>query len=181
MITSFRCFFVQDLVPFLVDRECHGTCVLTATSSTEHFNETLAFIQWIDNLSHVMRLWYFSSSVNSFFKHACVAIQWARCLFYGRTLHLLTYFMCADSKGSGETARMRRLARAFTGRLCDKHHNLMSWLIANHYGNSITKTDSFAKYKQVNVHLQIFCLRILRLKYYMVFRYFSIFVAHAPN
>ena len=33
--------------------------------------------------------------------------------------------MCADSKGSGETARM---SRAFAGRLCDKYQNLMSWL-----------------------------------------------------
>ena len=36
--------------------------------------------------------------------------------------------MCVNSEGSGETARMRRLAWAFTGRLCDKYHNLMSWL-----------------------------------------------------
>ena len=27
-------------------------------------------------LSHLMRLWHFSSSVNSFFKHACASIQW---------------------------------------------------------------------------------------------------------
>ena len=27
-------------------------------------------------MSHVMRLWHFSSSVNSFFKRACAAIQW---------------------------------------------------------------------------------------------------------
>ena len=27
-------------------------------------------------MSRVMRLWYFLSSVNSFFKHACAAIQW---------------------------------------------------------------------------------------------------------
>ena len=36
--------------------------------------------------------------------------------------------MCANSEGSGETARMRRLARAFAGRLCDKYHSLMSYL-----------------------------------------------------
>ena len=36
--------------------------------------------------------------------------------------------MCANSEGSGETARMRRLAWVFAGRLCDKYHNLMSWL-----------------------------------------------------
>ena len=37
------------------------------------------------------------------------------------------YFMWANSEGSGETARMRRFAWAFAGRLCDKYHNLMSW------------------------------------------------------
>ena len=52
----------------------------------------------------------------------------ARCLIFGRTLRLLPYFMCANSEGSGETAQMRRLAWAFAGRLCDKYHNLMSWL-----------------------------------------------------
>ena len=36
--------------------------------------------------------------------------------------------MCANSEGSGETACMRWLARAFAGRQCDKYHNLMSWL-----------------------------------------------------
>ena len=64
----------------------------------------------------------FSSSVNSFFKHG------ARCLIFGRTLYPLPYFMCANSEGSDETARMRRLAWAFAGCLCDKYHNLMSWL-----------------------------------------------------
>ena len=48
---------------------------------------------------------------------------------FDRILLLLSYFMCANSEGSGETARIRRLARAFAGRLCDKYHNLMSWLI----------------------------------------------------
>ena len=37
--------------------------------------------------------------------------------------------MCANSEGSGETARMRRFAWAFAGRLCDKYHNFMSCLI----------------------------------------------------
>ena len=48
--------------------------------------------------------------------------------FFGRALRLLPYFMCENSEGSGEPARMRRLAWAFAGRLCDKYHNLMSWL-----------------------------------------------------
>ena len=42
---------------------------------------------------------------------------------------LVGYFLCTNSEGSGETARMRSLAWAFTGRLCDKYRNLMSWLI----------------------------------------------------
>ena len=43
-------------------------------------------------------------------------------------LRPLPYFMWANSEGSGETARMRRLAWAFARRLCGKYHNLMSWL-----------------------------------------------------
>ena len=31
----------------------------------------------------------------------------ARCQIFGRILRLLSYFMCANSEGSGETARMR--------------------------------------------------------------------------
>ena len=50
----------------------------------------------------------------------------ARYLIFGRTLRLFPYFICAHSKGSGNTVRMRRLAWAFAGRLCDKY--LMSWL-----------------------------------------------------
>ena len=34
----------------------------------------------------------------------------ARCLIFGWTLRLLPYFMFANSEGSGETARMCRLA-----------------------------------------------------------------------
>ena len=53
----------------------------------------------------------------------------ARCLMFGRTHRLLPYSMCANSEGSGETVRMCRVAWAFAGRLCDKYHNRMSWLI----------------------------------------------------
>ena len=44
---------------------------------------------------------------------------------FDQILHLLPYFMCANSEGS----EPRNLAWAFTGRLFDKYHNLMSWLI----------------------------------------------------
>ena len=39
------------------------------------------------------------------------------------------HISCTNSEGSGKTARMRRLAWAFAGRLFDKYHNLMNWLI----------------------------------------------------
>ena len=53
-----------------------------------------------------------------------------KCLIFGRTHRLLPYDMCANSEGSSETVRLRRLTRAIDGRLiiCDKYHNLMSWL-----------------------------------------------------
>ena len=92
-----------------------------------------------------MRLWLFSSSVKSFFKRACAAIQWSWVLigpfiFFhtscARTAKALARLrICAGSPEpslvlrSGETAHMRRLAWAFAGRLFDKYHNLMSWLI----------------------------------------------------
>ena len=45
--------------------------------------------------------------------------------------------MCTNSEGSGETARMRRIAWALAGRLCDKYHNLLCWVI------SVTVSDFF--------------------------------------
>ena len=51
-------------------------------------------------MSHLIRLWYFSSSVSSVLKRACAAIR-----IFGRALHLLPYFM---------------YTWAFAGRLCDK-------------------------------------------------------------
>ena len=48
--------------------------------------------------------------VNSFFKHACAAIQMARCLIFCRTLRLLPYIRCANCEGSGETAQTCMLA-----------------------------------------------------------------------
>ena len=49
------------------------------------------------------------------------------CCLVGPFVHF-HIFMCANSEGSGETARMRSLTLAFAGRLCDKYHNLMIWL-----------------------------------------------------
>ena len=83
-----------------------------------------------------MRLRYFSSSVNSFFKHP-VGLDIGP---------FVLVFMCANSEGSDETVRKRRLVSAFVGRLCGKYHNLMScakgknlrqsWLCVFHFRNA---------------------------------------------
>ena len=62
------------------------------------------------------------------FKRACAAIQW---LDVGFLVGLFVYFHTSyvrTGEGSGENARMRRLAWAFSGRLREKYHNLISWL-----------------------------------------------------
>ena len=69
-------------------------------------------------------------------------------VFFCRTLRLLPYFMCANSEVSGETARMRRLAWAFAGRLCGKYHNLMSWLKWIYFGK---KTKTWSLWKNNNL------------------------------
>ena len=80
-------------------------------------------------LNQLMRFWHFSSSVNSSSNAHAQPSSWATSLIFGLTLHLLPYFMWANSEGFGATARMRRLAWAFAGCLCDKYHNRMGWLI----------------------------------------------------
>ena len=82
-----------------------------------------------------------------------------RCLIFGWTLRLLPYFMSANSEGSGETARMRRLAWAFAGRPCDKYHSLMSWLkftISTKNNPSTHYVYQFASVKKVNINCE-FC------------------------
>ena len=84
----------------------------------------------------------------------------ARSLIFGRTLRLLPYFMCANSKGSGETARMRRLAWAFAGRLCDKYHNLMSWLKS--FYNCVYSSTSLWNVVTMSSNLAGYCIKVGR-------------------
>ena len=76
------------------------------------------------HLSHLMRLWRFSPSVNSFFKRACAAIQCG--LISDSSTSIL--HVCEQRRLWRVCANARRLAWAFSGRLCDKYHNLISWL-----------------------------------------------------
>ena len=65
---------------------------------------------------------------------------------------LFPYFMSTNREGSGETARMRRLAWAFASRLCDKYHNLMSWL--NLTANRCHWTQHERK-PTISIHVQL--------------------------
>ena len=68
-----------------------------------------------------MRLWYFSSSVSSFFKRARTAIQLSYMSdVWSDISSTLIFHVC-------EQRRLRR--DCADGRLCDQCHNLMSWLI----------------------------------------------------
>ena len=87
----------------------------------------------------------------------------ARCLIFGRTLRLLPdfmcllpNFMCLNSEGFGESERMHRLVWAFTGRLCDKYHNLMSWLLLHYfwgpsYPNCYSESKTYRLYREMHL------------------------------
>ena len=90
-----------------------------------------------DHSGHSMRLWYFSTSVNSFSNTHAQPSSGDRCLSLS-----IPYFICANSDHSGESVQMRRLAWAFAGRLCDKYHNLMSWLIFERLGMETVSLDT---------------------------------------
>ena len=104
------------------------TAPLLFAYGINRFSHDMALLHWstIETSHEIMALFVLHKLILQTRMHSHP--NGARCLIFGRTLRLLPYFMCKNSGGSGETERMRRLARAFAGRLCDKYHNLMSWL-----------------------------------------------------
>ena len=110
-----------------------GTSVFsenTAIFSVWHFDLNLrAGYWWVAyvkaEMSHVMRLWFFSSPVNHSSNMHVQPSSGARYLIFGRTLRLLPYIMC-EQCSLWQDCALRRLAWAFVGRLCDKYHNLMN-------------------------------------------------------
>ena len=50
-----------------------------------------------------------------------------RDLRFGRFIHLLSYFVCASSEGSGEAVQKHSLARAIADRICDEYQYLTWW------------------------------------------------------
>ena len=105
-----------------------------------------------------MRLWHFSSSVNSFFKYACAAIQWDLMCDFSQTLPLPPYFMCANSDGSGETARMRSSPEpSLVAYVISTIISFMSWLVymfpshlnqTRHFHRLFHRSSSFLKKKK---------------------------------
>ena len=75
-------------------------------------NQLQRAIVLTNHFSKLMRLWYFSSFVKSFFKRACAAIQWATYLIFGRTLPLLPYFMFPNNAGLSEPSLVTYVIRA---------------------------------------------------------------------
>ena len=66
------------------------------------------------------------------------------------SIRLLPYIMCASGEGSGESARMRRLTRAFTARQGDKNLNRERW--------HIYQIQSFTM--MLSYSLVLYCLKI---------------------
>ena len=141
------CLFILHMLIFFSSAWCQGLAAACDCGTSWTFLLTfLSADSWIKGdlywasirvttevmyLSQLMRLWHFSSFVNTFFKRACAAIRGRGELDVWFLVGPFDYFhtSCANSEGFCETVRMRRLAWAFAGRLCDKYHNLMSWLI----------------------------------------------------
>ena len=79
-----------------------------------------------NDLSRLMRLWHLSPSVNSIFKHACAAIHCGyTSVFWSDPSSTSILYVCEQRRLWRDGAS----ACAFAVRLCDKYHNLMSWLI----------------------------------------------------
>ena len=115
---------------------------MNTQKATEYIKQSLVGLL-LPYMNQLMRLWYSSSFVNSSWNALAQPSNAATRLIFGQTLHLLPYVMCANSEGSGETARMRSLAWALAVRLCDKYHNLMSWLI--YLYNAVAPNNCFIK------------------------------------
>ena len=67
-----------------------------------HEKRDLSIVRFVIlQMSHLMKLWHFSSSVSSYKQPSSEA----SCLIFGQTLCLFPFFICANGKGSGETGQ----------------------------------------------------------------------------
>ena len=89
-----------------VSRECHSRRSKTSSGTT--CKRKSRNVAPLNEPSHKIMV-IFVLRIHSSNAHAQPSNA-AGCLIFGRTLRLLPYFMCANSEGSGETARIHRLA-----------------------------------------------------------------------
>ena len=78
-LLAFVClrFYVPVNNTTVMSRLCFWTVGLLSNFRQEEWQtQALLCTRQSTHLSHVMKLWFFSSSIKSFFKHACAAIQW---------------------------------------------------------------------------------------------------------
>ena len=80
----------------------HGDPSLTTVNS-EDFQQVSIYMSQLHEIMVLFVLCKLNSS--NAHAHPCSG---ARCLIFGLTLHLLPYFMCAKSQGSGEPQRLWR-------------------------------------------------------------------------
>ena len=73
------------------------------------------------HMSRVKRICVFEHSIMTNFNCACPAIQWGRGLAFYLKVPFDSLLVWASSEGSGETARMRRLAWTFAARIGYKY------------------------------------------------------------
>ena len=64
--------------------------------------------------------------------------------------------MSAYSEGSGESVRMRRLALAFAGRLCDKYHNLTIATVSKNFKSNLDGQNYVHFYVILSRNVKIF-------------------------
>ena len=104
---------------------------------SKHFGQSIScqllVCRWF-YLSLVKRICVFEHSVMTNFNRACPAIQRGQGSGFLSKVPLDSLLVRASSEGSGETARMRRLAWTFAARIGDKYQIRLTrptWSLTN--------------------------------------------------
>ena len=120
-----------------------------------------------NNLSHLMRLLHFSSSIHSFFKNMCSHPGGLNVWFL---VGPFVFFHTLCVRTVKALVRLHRLALAFGGCLCDKDNNLMSWLISLSNLNTGPITGHIVSFDfRCHRHwiATVPCKNVLKRKYYL--------------
>ena len=75
-----------------------------------------------------LALWYFSSSVTSFFKRVCAAFHWGQMFDFWSDPWCTSILHMCEQRRLWRDCVDAQAPWAIAGRLCDKCHNPMNWL-----------------------------------------------------